>query len=165
MKVLNLASAEVLGRAIERGRSASEIMPCVTKDLGNGRWLVDIEHPSYPHGPSKPSLPPAEPPVVAPPGPGAELKKMLARLGISASANCSCNARARQMDEWGPDECLRRLDEISGWLSEEAAKRKLPYVAAIGKALVKMAVSRAKAKVLSQPQIRPAQGPVASADK
>ena len=146
MRVLNLSSGEVLARAAERGRGASAVMPCVKKDLGNGRWLVDVEHPSYPHGPNKPPMPPIAPSAAAPPGPGAELKRLLERIGISASENCACNARARQMDQWGPEECLRRLDEISGWLSEEAAKRKLPYVVAIGKALVRKAVAMAKAK-------------------
>ena len=149
MRVLNLSSGEVLARASERGRDASAIMPCVKKDLGNGRWLVDVEHPSYPHGSNRPPLPQATTVASLPApsqGPGAELKRLLARIGIVASPNCSCNARARQMDLWGPDECLNRLDEISGWLAEEAAKRKLPYVAALGKHLVRRAVAIARSK-------------------
>lgn len=65
-------------------------------------------------------------------------------MGIVASPNCSCNARAKKMDEWGPDECEKRIDEIVGWLKEEAHKRKLPFIDYAGRLLVKRAISNAK---------------------
>ena len=78
-------------------------------------------------------------------GPGFQLKKLLKDwLGITASPNCSCNAHARQMDEWGPDECERRLPEIVGWLEEQARARKLPFVRFAAEQAVKLAIRRAR---------------------
>ena len=77
-------------------------------------------------------------------GPGTELKEMLSWLGIKAAPTCSCNQRAAQMNIWGADECERRLDEIVGWLREEAAKRKLPFVEAAARKVVQWAIQRAR---------------------
>lgn len=88
---------------------------------------------------------------VAPPpptsGPGTELKALLKDwLGIQASPNCSCNARARQMDEWGPDVCEQNLPTIVGWLEEQATARKLPFVRFAAEQAVKLAIRRARKK-------------------
>ena len=55
-------------------------------------------------------------------GPGTELKAILATLGIAHSPTCDCNARARQMDEWGVPGCKMRRDEIIEWLREGQAR-------------------------------------------
>jgi hypothetical protein len=89
-----------------------------------------------------------EPQPAAPPapthGPGTELKKLLSRVGITATPNCSCNARARTMDERGCDWCEANLDEIVGWLREEATKRGLPFVDMAVRMLVKRAIRNAR---------------------
>jgi hypothetical protein len=80
-------------------------------------------------------------------GPGTELKKLLKRVGIVASPNCSCNARARKMDEEEarqPGWCVAHVDEIVGWLREEATKRKLPFLDLAGRVLVRRAIKNAK---------------------
>jgi hypothetical protein len=80
-------------------------------------------------------------------GPGTELKALLKDwLGIVASPNCSCNARARQMDEWGPDLCEQNLPTIVDWLGEQAAARKLPFVRFAAEQAVKLAIRRARKK-------------------
>lgn len=81
-------------------------------------------------------------------GPGTELKKLLAKIGITATPDCSCNARARLMDERGIEWCEQNLDEIVGWLREEAAKRGLPFVDVAGRVLVKRAIHNAKKATL-----------------
>lgn len=53
-------------------------------------------------------------------GPGTELKKILAGIGITASESCDCNAKARQMDVWGVDGCNENFDVIVNWLREGA---------------------------------------------
>jgi hypothetical protein len=53
-----------------------------------------------------------------PAGPGTELKKLLAELGLKPSAGCKCAAKARQMDKLGVSGCRERLEEITGWLRE-----------------------------------------------
>jgi hypothetical protein len=80
------------------------------------------------------------------PGPGTELKALLKTIGIVAKPNCSCNKRARVMDEKGCDWCEEHIDEIDGWLAEEAKKRKLPYISLAGKTLVRLAIRRARKK-------------------
>jgi hypothetical protein len=81
-------------------------------------------------------------------GPGGEVKAILAKFGIVASATCSCNARAAQMDAWGMAGCLKRIPEITGWLREEAEKRGLWFFAPAGVALILLAVSLAALKRL-----------------
>ena len=78
-------------------------------------------------------------------GPGAQLKAVLRDwLGITATPTCSCNARARTMDANGCDWCEEHLDEIVGWLREEAGKRKLPFLDAAGRVLVRRAIRNAR---------------------
>jgi len=89
----------------------------------------------------------AQPPSAPSSGPGTELKAILKDwLGIVASPNCSCNARARQMDEWGPDLCEQNLSTIVDWLGEQAAARNLPFVRFAGEQAAKLAIRRARKK-------------------
>lgn len=48
------------------------------------------------------------------------------------------------MDAWGCDECEQRIDEIVGWLREEAGKRGLPFLDIAGRMLVKRAIRNAR---------------------
>ena len=86
-------------------------------------------------------------------GPGTEIKKMLARLKIAEpTATCSCNARANLMNVWGPEGCEQRMDEIVGWLREEAHKKwpatKLISIDWAIKKLIRKAIQRANRKML-----------------
>lgn len=65
---------------------------------------------------------PGGPPIQPDYGPGTELKKLLAELGLQPSSGCECEARARQMNAWGPDGCREHRAEIITWLKEEADK-------------------------------------------
>jgi hypothetical protein len=89
----------------------------------------------------------ADEPVTAkaiPSGPGTELKKMLATIGIHATPTCKCNKMAKQMDAWGWEESLKHIDEIVTVMEETAKKRKLPFVRTAGKTLVRIACWKAK---------------------
>lgn len=77
-------------------------------------------------------------------GVGTELKKLLAKIGITATPTCSCNKRAQFMDEQGIDWCKENIDLIVSWLREEAERRRLPFVDFAGKLLVKRAISLAE---------------------
>lgn len=77
-------------------------------------------------------------------GVGTELKKLLSKIGIKATPNCSCNKRAELMDTHGIEWCENNIDTIVGWLREEATKRQLPFVDVAGKLLVKRAIRNAK---------------------
>ena len=79
-------------------------------------------------------------------GPGTELKALLKTIGITAKPNCSCNKRAKIMDEKGCDWCEENIDEIDGWLAEESKKRNLPYLSLAGKTLIRLAIRRARKK-------------------
>jgi hypothetical protein len=83
-------------------------------------------------------------PVQPPSGPGTELKKMLATIGIHATPTCKCNKMAKQMDAWGWEESLKHIDEIVTVMEETAKKRKLPFVRTAGKTLVRIACWKAK---------------------
>jgi hypothetical protein len=101
--------------------------------------LIQIELPD----PAK--SPPKKPKKLEnPKGAGTQLKKMLAVLNITVTPDCSCNARARTMNEKGTQWCRDNIDTIVGWLREEAAKRGLPFVAAVAKWVVKRAIRKAE---------------------
>lgn len=87
---------------------------------------------------------PAKPREAPKDGPGTELKKMLAWLGITATEGCACNARAAAMNLMGADACEERLEEIVGWLREEANRRRLPFVDAVARRMVRMAINSAR---------------------
>ena len=78
------------------------------------------------------------------PGVGTELKKLLKRVGIVASPNCQCNARAAKMNAQGIAWCEEHFEEIVGWLQDEAKSRKLPFLPVLGRQILKLAISRAK---------------------
>jgi hypothetical protein len=135
----------LFARCAERGYKVPDVMPCVVSKQGD-EWTIDETHPAYPvvrtpapkpevYGPPKP-LPPR--------GAGTAMKGMLKRLGITSSPTCRCNARARDMDSNGLQWCRANLDTISGWLNEEATKRKLPYVELAGKTLIRLAIRQAE---------------------
>jgi len=80
-------------------------------------------------------------------GPGTELKKLLARVGITATPDCDCNARAAEMDrreQDSPGWCEANLDTIVGWLREQAEARGLPFLDAVGRLLVLRAIRNAR---------------------
>ena len=130
-------------RCRERGYTLDEVMPCVVSQDGD-QWTIDVDHPAYPRE-AKPGFAPEPPPEPAPThGPGTELKKLLKLIGITASPDCSCNARARLVDERGIEWCEANIDEIVGWLREEASKRGLPFVDMAGRMIVCTAIRRAK---------------------
>ena len=115
----------------------------ITESMESGRsQIVTIEGVAL-GAPVEPQATASAPPARAS-GPGTELKKLLGRFGIKSTPNCSCNARAAQMDVWGPDECERRLDEIVDWLGEEAQRRKLPFSRLVAAQVVKLAIRRAR---------------------
>lgn len=76
--------------------------------------------------------------------PGTHLKQMLESWGLRESAGCPCKSRAKLMDKWGCDECERRIDQIVGWLQEEAAKRRLPFSRTLASVLVRKAIRKAR---------------------
>lgn len=80
-------------------------------------------------------------------GPGTELKIILQRyLGITTNQACSCNKRARQMNERGVDWCEANKNKIVTWLSEEAKKRELPFMRSVAASLVSLAIWRHRRK-------------------
>jgi hypothetical protein len=108
-------------------------MGCRERFIEDGKIVERDCHSGKPPQPQAPDA-----------GPGTELKKLLKLVGITASPNCSCNARARTMDANGCDWCAAHLDEIVGWLRDEASKRGLPFLDAAGRVLVKRAISNAR---------------------
>ncbi len=79
-------------------------------------------------------------------GVGAELKKLLAIFGITSTPNCSCNAKAKLMNNNGIQWCKENKDTITSWLQEEAKKRKLPFSRFAARKLINFAISRAEKK-------------------
>ena len=131
-----------------RGYTLEQVQHCILSEEGS-KITIDETHPAYPirrkpgfvQPQTKTSLP-----LAATRGPGTEMKALLSRIGITSSPTCSCNKRAKIMDEKGCDWCAEHVDEIDGWLAEEAKKRKLPYLSLAGKALIHLAIRRARKK-------------------
>lgn len=115
-------------------------------------WVLDAAAPiriAVDHASNQQIIPPPSPPPQTleqqdPDGPGTKLSQMLEKIGIKASPTCSCKARARLMNEKGYEWCEEHIDEIVGWLKEEATKRKLPFIDAAGRLLIRRAISLSK---------------------
>lgn len=156
--------------AKSRKYTAESVQGCIVQRIDD-HLIVDRDHPAYPRAPKPRFVPPqpkaAQPPPVRQPpapthGPGTELKKLLKTwLRIEATPTCSCNARARKMDEEEAKEpgwCEAHLEEIVGWLREEATKRGLPFVDMAGRVLVRRAISNARKEAARAPQATTAEG-------
>ena len=126
-------------RCIERGYTLDAVRPCIVRQDGD-RITVDTSHAAYPRQRVARTVATQRRAV----GPGTELKRLLSKIGITATPNCSCNARAKRMDQGGCDWCEANLDEIVGWLREEATKRGLPFLDAAGRVLVRRAITNAR---------------------
>ena len=94
-------------RCEQRGVSVLSAMGCVVSQSGDV-WEIDTEHADYP----KP---------LAGRGPGTELKKILARVGIVATPDCSCTQRAAEMDRNG---CEWVEANMSPWWAGCGSKRR-----------------------------------------
>lgn len=106
-------------------------------------WLMGVVAPISPVPyPSLPPVPSPPPQTLEdfPNGPGTVLSKMLAKIGIKSTPNCSCRRRAMEMNTRGPDWCAENVDTIVGWLREESEKRKLPFVDFAGRLLIQRAI-------------------------
>jgi hypothetical protein len=112
-------------------------MPCTETVIEAGRVIYRDCHTHKPVGERR------EKPTR---GPGTELKKLLAGwpFRIMAKPNCSCNARARTMDERGCDWCSANEGTIIGWLREEAAKRRILFIEFAARMVVRKAIANAR---------------------
>jgi hypothetical protein len=132
-------------RCVERGYTLDEVLPCVVLQDGD-EWTIDVEHPAYPRLSRLPE-PPQQPAPLGH-GPGTELKKLLAGwpFYVSSSPDCSCNRVAREMDEWGADECEKpeRQEYILAAMRENAEKRGLPFIDSAGRFLIRRAIKNAR---------------------
>jgi hypothetical protein len=156
--------SHLTARCRERGYTLDEVRACIVSEDGD-TITVDQTHEAYPRTPKPGFVPPQPQAAPQPPaptnGPGVELKKLLKKVGIVATPNCSCNARARRMDEEEarePGWCEAHLDEIVGWLREEATKRSLPFLDAAGRVLVRRAIHNARKEQARATQAATAEG-------
>lgn len=83
--------------------------------------------------------------------PGTVLSKMIKSIGFSMSDSCSCKRHALEMNEHGNDWCEQNIDIIVGWLREEAKRRGLPFIDAIGKIMVSRAIKKSRKLLANEP--------------
>lgn len=55
-------------------------------------------------------------------GPGTELKRIFADLGVTNFTDCNCDKKATQMDVWGVAGCRENFEVIRGWIDEAQKK-------------------------------------------
>lgn len=125
----------------ERGYLLEEVVDCVVKQDGDV-WTIDEHHPKYPKIKIDDN-PKITKNIDLGEGVGTELKKILSWLNINASPNCSCNLKAKAMNENGIEWCRNNQNIIIDWLREEAETRKLPFITYVVKKIVKLAIHRA----------------------
>jgi hypothetical protein len=125
----------------QRGYELAAAMACVVSRDGD-KWTIDETHASYPRRPGTVLARHVD--QAAAGGPGTELKKLLAKIGITATPNCACNARAREMDAKGCEWVEANEATVVGWLRDEAGRRGLPFIDAAGRLLVRRAVANAR---------------------
>lgn len=78
--------------------------------------------------------------IVGGKGPGTALKSVLSRMGVEVTEDCECLDHAMRMDMWGRVRCLDRLDEITGWICQEAKRRGIPTIETVVKQFIKVAI-------------------------
>lgn len=83
--------------------------------------------------------------------PGTVLSKMIKSVGIQMTDSCSCKRHALEMNEKGNDWCEQNIDTIVGWLREEAKRRGLPFMDALGKLLVGRAIKKSRKLLANEP--------------
>jgi hypothetical protein len=83
--------------------------------------------------------------------PGTILSKMIKSVGIQMTDSCSCKAHALEMNEHGNDWCEQNIDTVVGWLREEASRRGLPFMDALGKLLVGRAIKKSRKLLANEP--------------
>jgi hypothetical protein len=83
--------------------------------------------------------------------PGTILSKMIKSVGIQMTDSCSCKRHALEMNEHGNDWCEQNMDTVVGWLREEASRRGLPFMDALGKLLVGRAIKKSRKLLANEP--------------
>jgi hypothetical protein len=83
--------------------------------------------------------------------PGTILSKMIKSVGIQMTDSCSCKRHALEMNEHGNDWCEQNIDTVVGWLREEASRRGLPFMDALGKLLVGRAIKKSRKLLANEP--------------
>jgi hypothetical protein len=140
----------------KRNYSLEDVSGCISEKLSENFWVIDETHPSYPrpkdmtHEDFLKYLTTRVEPQKAldiGQGVGTELKNLLKLIGITSTPNCSCNAKAKLMNEKGIQWCKDNVEMIIGWLKEEADKRNLPFFSYGAKKLIKLAIYRAEKSV------------------
>lgn len=124
-------------RCLERGYSLEEVMDCVVKQDGD-IWTIDETHEKYPRTKRQKAIPQD--------GAGTELKKILSTFGIKSTENCSCNKRAKIMNEKGTEWCKENKETIVSWLEQESKARKLPFSKFLATKVLNLAIRRAEKK-------------------
>jgi hypothetical protein len=135
-------------RCRQRGYTLDEVRPCIISQDGD-QIVVDETHQAFPRLARASALAGVRERMAAPRGgPGAELKKLLAGwpFFFKITPTCKCNARARHMDSMGVAWCETNIDTVLGYLREAAAERKLPFLEAGARMLVRRAIANAKRK-------------------
>ena len=119
----------IINKKLNKSRGRTDEIDQLIKDLDHNVQELTPENLSFSQNMS---------------GPGTQLKSLLKLIGIVASPTCPCNAKAKIMDDWGVDECEKRIPEILDWLEKEARSRKLPFIKFAAEKIVKLAINRAR---------------------
>ena len=108
-----------------RGRIRTEVQDCFCRhpEFKIGRPVATLAQcMACPFAGSNEPVPPQRPRV------GDVLAEMIhSRYAQTIRGGCDCESHVREMNEWGPDGCETRLEEIVGWLIESASKVSGPH--------------------------------------
>jgi hypothetical protein len=98
---MKLHARDVMVRCVQRGYSWDEIKPCLTADLGDGWYEVDVDHPAYPRS-QKPGT------AEVSRGLGDMVAAGLSAIGITkervsklAGGDCGCHKRQEALNALG----------------------------------------------------------------
>jgi hypothetical protein len=96
-----LHARDVMVRCVQRGYSWDEIKPCLTADLGDGWYEVNVDHPAYPRQKKEGHLAPVM-------GLGDMVSSALSAIGITkervsklAGGDCGCAKRQEALNALG----------------------------------------------------------------
>lgn len=129
----------------DRDYDLNDVMDCVV-DKNGDMWTIDEHHAKYP------KIKINKDPIIIKnhdigEGVGTELKKILSWLNIHADKTCSCNLKAKTMNDNGIDWCKKNKELILSWLQEEAIKRNMSFPKYIVSKILNIAIYKASKKL------------------
>lgn len=77
-------------------------------------------------------------------GVGTMLENLLKKIGINYTHQCSCSSKIHLLNKKGVEWCENNADTILKWIRAESQEKNIPFAPKTAKALLRLAIKKAK---------------------